>query len=195
MDYRFYTQLLGKVPTVLFQNLVAEAQTLDYGSNISFKNRDKFDSFRKDDGQYDGSAFEQCVFQVIDWLERDVGVFAAKDLAAYEVNRIFPGGKLVEHTDLYGPLRSGYKVCLSHKVHIPLQSNGAFHLHRRAKLTEPVKSVLEEGYAYCYNNYVWHSAHNHGTDTRLEMTLLFWDRDWAYKNKVYDLNGLVGDGY
>lgn len=195
MDYRFYVKALGALPVRLFNQIVEQAPDLPFGSNISFKNREKFDSYRRDSPEFDNSPFEQLMVQTVSWLQNYVGVFNWEDLAAYEVNRIFPGGLLGEHTDLYGPLRSGYKVCVSHKIHVPLISQGAYHLHRRAKSLSNTKSVLTEGTAYCYNNYVWHSAHNEGTIPRLELTLLFWDHDWSHKNKIYDMHGLTGDGY
>ena len=190
MDYRFWTSRIGVLPDGLLSCLRQAADGLPYGKNKSFNPVDSFDSYKA----RTNVAFETQVQLVVDWL---IGkdLFTKEDLLYYEVNRLGGGGLIKEHTDMYGPLSGRSGVCLTHKIHIPLECTGSGHRHRRTKYMPKEQSVLEAGSVYMYNNYVWHEAYNDGVDARREITLCMWDKQWANKLKFYNMIGLTGDGY
>lgn len=195
MDYRFYVAQVGKCPDATFARLKALLPELTYGSNASFKDRPNFDSYRVDVTTPAVPVHAEFA-AVIDEVKTCLEPIYGSRLAAYEVNRLKPGGVLGEHTDLYGPSASEWRICLTHKVHLPLLTDqSCMFTFRRAK-TQPQDLVrLAAQYFYAYNNYVWHSAKNIGEIDRYELTLIYDDPDWSAKARLYKHLNLTGDGY
>lgn len=164
MDYQFFVKRIAAIPLPLVTELltwaVNQQPTVHQG-------------FRYQDVKCLKNIPETWLTAVADCLP----VFTPQAITGSEIVILEPGESVGEHSDLSGKRPNHmWNAMHHHKVHVPLQSNPAcLSLHRRTKLVGHTASVMDVGYAYLYNDYVWHSGHNHGTDTRYHLSVSFID--------------------
>lgn len=93
-----------------------------------------------------------------------------------EILVLSPGSEIKEHSDLAASGAVPWQAAHTHKVMVPVQMNeGCESRHRRSQSVAWTVTNMEVGYAYLYNDYVWHSGHNLGTETRYLLALSYDD--------------------
>lgn len=113
-------------------------------------------------------------------------VIPAENYFWSEINMLAPNGFLGEHSDLayagYNDPDKGFpmEILLSHKIHIHLQGVSELSF-RRSKHEEPLKFFPDIGGVYWYNNYVLHRSFNPGTENRVALSMIYWDRQWKIR--------------
>ena len=180
MDYPFFVKPIANIPEGLVTRLADLAVQQDYTGHPHFS---KSQPVRAYIGTRDFSCPLGRLVQaeLLPLIPMDT-----KTVDMWEVNKLNPGDSIREHSDIASQNGAqGSKVVKSHKIHIPLITNLQVRFgHRRTKELPLSNTSMPVGKAYAYNNYVWHDVHNGGLTARYQMTIRFWDPDWADRAKL-----------
>lgn len=180
MDYPFYLYKLGKLPDEVIQEcqnlLITECVSKKHPHFVSERNKEAYQM------QGTNIVVSKILPYVSEW-------FTPEMLYWHEINKLSSGGILGEHSDLaYAGYNKagGYpqEIIFTHKIHVHL--NGQSILKFRRSKYEPQREFKPEiGCMYWYNNYVWHESQNPGTDDRYALSLIFHDKSWEIRNKLF----------
>lgn len=192
MDYPFYIEPIAQIPSDIIARLAAKARTLDYGVHPHFYRTQPVKA-------YIGSKDYSCELGVmVKQLLVPLIPMNKATITMWEVNLLPAGMSIAEHSDIASQNGAqGHLVAKSHKIHIPLITNEqCLFLHRRTKATDNAVRTMPTGQAYAYNNYVWHTVHNQGTEDRYQMTIRYWDPEWTDRAALIERLGIsYKDGY
>lgn len=177
MDYPFYTHEHARLSAELVAALQQQALKITYTSHKAFGA-----------AQLVLTCQEQFIpGELLQELIASIPMLTPTSFSGYEVNKLPPGGRIVNHSDLNSRKPGvGYAIAHRHKLHIPLFTNdGALTYHRRSKHQSwNAGANLKVGSAYLYNDYVWHAYANQGTSDRIHLLISFWDRDWTQRDTL-----------
>lgn len=181
MDYPFFIKEIAELPPELISRLAEMVPDLEYTQHPHFSTNQHLAS-------YIGPLDYSCdlgriiIDSVIPRIALD-----SRTIDMREVNKIPAGGKIFEHSDIDSQDGAqGAGVVVTHKIHVPIiTSPDCYYGHRRTLATPRVYRKMLTGWAYAYNNYVWHSVHNNSeTVDRYQLTVRFKDPDWVLREKI-----------
>lgn len=192
MDYPFYIKPISQIPDSIIEILAAKALTMDYGVHPHFYSTQPVKA-------YIGSRDYSCELgQLVKRLLVPLIPMNVSTITMWEVNLLPAGKSIAEHSDIASQNGAqGHLVVKSHKIHIPLITNELCRfLHRRTRVSDKSSCTMPTGYAYAYNNYVWHEVNNGGAEDRYQMTVRYWDPEWADRAALMTRLGInFYDGY
>lgn len=113
----------------------------------------------------------------------------ASAVTGAEIVVLAPGESVGEHSDLQGVKPNHmWNAAFHHKIQVPLQTDALCTAwHRRTKLARREPSVLECGYAWAYNDYVWHGGINKGQVTRYQLSISYLDPELEWVPRLKEV--------
>ena len=181
MDYSFYLREVFRLHPDLHERLVSLVNSIPLDPETSYFVSGRHPGFTSGRFTLDGDTPPA----ILDLLQVLHPVFPHTTLLSYLINRVEPGGGLLEHTDAAGGEKStGYATNGRHLIHVGVQGL-ARNFFRRSNELPNTEKVLRPGSVYAFNNYVYHSVRNEGTLTRYNVVLYYDDPVWETKKVLY----------
>lgn len=191
MDYCFFLHRVAEITPTLHQDLIRLTSEAVLDPKTSY-----FVPGRHPGLLSGGFQFNSSTPQAIRSLLNEMDPVFPKDKAlSYVINRIAPGGTMLEHTDATGgEMSRGMFVNTQHLIHISITGN-AKYLHRRDKDLPNKESRMQNGGVYAFNNYVFHTVENDSPIERINLIVYYSDPDWTIKKKLYNHLGIKSSTY
>lgn len=190
MDYVFFTHKIGNLPSEVLAVGKKLAEKYYRGFDTpNFRPREGFHSIHSTVAPEEVTNYVKLCASLIN------DFFPMSALIQFDFNTLEPGVKIGEHTDMQGPLFNGWVVNHCHKVQIAINVENSIGTHRRSYQNPPEMTKFEEGGIYVYNNYVPHEVQNLAASNRTHITLMYDDRDWSIKKKLYEKLGVVNPAF
>lgn len=187
VDYSFFILRVADLEKATLDELLSFALKQDLNITNSYFN-DVHEGFNSTSMKMTLAEAPDPVKLVVSKLSH---IFDPLQFWSIEINKLAPGGKILEHTDQSSTVVSGHKVPLFHTVHIPLTGRGMYSFRRSQKLNFESRP-MDRGSAYLFNNYTLHKVDNVGGVDRYNFMLHFFDPDWSSKRKIYELYDIKG---
>jgi hypothetical protein len=190
MDYPFYLRPFFQLPPDFLADVRAQLTEARRISHPHFTSKER----NRAAFQLDKSITTPISNSIAAKLAANTPILQGAEIYWHEFNTLAAGGLLGEHSDL---AHAGYnkdqgtpmEILLTHKIHVHIEGESRLSFRRSNK--EPwVDFYPTPGACYWYNNYVWHKSANVGATERVALSLIYHDRRWIIRGKLFEQMGL-----
>jgi hypothetical protein len=190
MDYPFYLRPVCQLPVEVLHHAVERFDAARRISHPHFTSKVR----NKEAYQLEKSLTTEVSDGIARALVMGAPILNGAELYWHEVNMLKSGGLLGEHSDL---AHAGYntdqglpmEILLTHKIHVHIAGESKLSF-RRSNKEAWTDFYPTPGTCYWYNNYVWHKSENVGQTERTALSLIYHDRRWIIRGKLFEQLGL-----